>query len=150
MKYILILLSLTAFISCSKDEKPVTQQQQQNQQKVNSDEIENPADTNLTPEEKFSSLILVDFLGDSDDEDLASFLETKVYKMNANYNGVTVIEITPSTWLVTFEKDGNLKNYVLQKFVDFKTNEYYFSFKETSLTITDIISGSKPKTSAGE
>lgn len=149
MKYLIILLTFVAFISCSKDDKPVTQQQQ-NQQKVNSEENENPADTNLTPEEKFSASILVDFLGDSDDEDLASFLENEVYKMGANYNGVTVIEITLSTWLVTFEKDGNLKNYLLQKFVDFKTNDYYFSFKETTLTITDIISRTKPKTSAGE
>ncbi len=149
MKYLLILLTFIAFISCSKDEKPVTQQQQ-NQQKVNSEENENPADTNLTPEEKFSASILVDFLSDSDDEDLASFLENDIYKMSANYNGVTVVEITPSTWLVTFEKSGTLKNYLLQKFVDFKTNDYYFSFKETSLTITDVVSRTKPKTSAGE
>ncbi|MEO8514925.1 MAG: hypothetical protein ABI543_15310 [Ignavibacteria bacterium] len=148
MKYLIILLAFTAFISCSKDDKPVTQQQ--NQQKVSQDDVENPADTNLTPEEKFSSSILIDFLGDSDDEDLASFLENDVYKMSADYNGVTVVEITPSTWLVTFEKNGILKNYLLQKFVDFKTNDYYFSFKETSLTITDAVSRTKPKTSAGE
>ncbi len=145
MKYLLILLTFIAFLSCSKDDKPVTQQQN-----VQQDEGDNPADTNLTPEEKFSASILIDFLGDSDDEDLASFLENDIYKMSANYNGVSVVEITPSTWLVTFEKDGNLKNYMLQKFVDFKTNDYYFSFKETSLTITDVVSRTKPKTSAGE
>jgi hypothetical protein len=148
MKYIIILFTLTFLVSCSKDDKPVIQQQ--NQQKVNSDDIENPADTNLTPEEKFSASILVDFLGDSDDEDLGAFLETEVYRIGSAYNGTSVVEITPSTWLVSFEKDGNLKNYLLQKFVDIKTNDYYFSFKETNLTMTDVISRTKTKTSAGE
>ncbi len=134
--------------SCSKDDKPVTQQQ--NQQKVAQDENDNPADTNLTPEEKFSASILVDFLEDSDDEDLGSFLETEIYKMGANYNGASVIEVTPSTWLVSLEKDGTVKNYLLQKYVDLKSNEYYFSFKETTLNLTDVISRVKPKTQAGE
>jgi hypothetical protein len=70
--------------------------------------------------------------------------------MGASYNGASVVEITPSTWLVSLEKDGNIKNYLLQRYVDFKTNDYYFSMKETTLSLTDVISRSKPKTSAGE
>ncbi len=149
MKFILPLLILASavFISCSKEDKPVTQQ---NQQKVQNEDNDSPADTNLTPEEKFSSSILIDFLGDSDDEDLGEFLETEIFKMGASYNGASVVEITPSTWLVSLEKDGNVKNYLLQRYVDFKTNDYYFSMKETTLTLTDVISRSKPKTSAGE
>lgn len=148
MKYIILLFTLAFLVSCSKDDKPVTQQQ--NQQKVTQDENDNPSDTNLTPEEKFSASILVDFLEDSDDEDLGSFLETEIYKMGANYNGASVIEVTPSTWLVSLEKDGTVKNYLLQKYVDLKSNEYYFSFKETTLNLTDVISRVKPKTQAGE
>ncbi|MBL8017934.1 MAG: hypothetical protein JNK43_11730 [Ignavibacteria bacterium] len=149
MRYLILsaFLFSAVFISCSKEDKPVTQQ---NQQKVQNEESDSPADTNLTPEEKFSSSILIDFLGDSDDEDLGEFLETEIFKMGANYNGASVVEITPSTWLVSLEKDGNIKNYLLQRYVDFKTNDYYFSMKETSLTLTDVISRSKPKTSAGE
>lgn len=150
MKYLVILITFTAFISCSKDEKPVTQQQNQQKVQNQNDENETSADTNLTPQEKFSSSILIDFLGDSDDEDLAAYLEAELYKMGSNYNGASVVEVTPSTWLVTFEKNGTLKNYMLQKFVDFKTNDYYFSLKETSLTITDVVSRTKPKTTAGE
>lgn len=149
MKYLIILFTAAILISCSKDEKPQTQQQQ-NQQRVNQDDNDNPADTNLTPEEKFSASILVDFLNDSDDEDLASFLEGEVYKIGANYNGASVVEVTPSTWLVTFEKSGVLKNYMLQKYVDFRSNEYYFTFKETNLTITDVISRTRQKAPAGE
>lgn len=148
MKYLIILFTAAFLISCSKDDKPQTQQQ--NQQRINQDDNDNPADTNLTPEEKFSASILVDFLNDSDDEDLASFLEGEVYKIGANYNGASVVEVTPSTWLVTFEKSGVLKNYMLQKYVDFRSNEYYFTFKETNLTITDVISRTRQKAPAGE
>ncbi len=149
MKFIIPFLILVSavFISCSKEEKPVTQQ---NQQKVQNEYNDSPADTNLTPEEKFSSSILIDFLGDTEDEDLAEFLETEIFKLGASYNGASVVEITPSTWLVSLEKDGNIKNHLLQRYVDFKTNDYYFSMKETTLTLTDVISRTKPKTSAGE
>jgi len=144
MKYILILLISAIFISCTKEETPQTQQ------KVTQDDNESPADTNLTPEEKFSAAILVDFLNESEDEDLGSFLETEIYKMGASYNGASVVEVTPSTWLVSLEKDGSVKNYLLQKYVDLKSNEYYFSFKETTLNLADVISRVKPKTQPGE
>ena len=144
MKYLLIFLISAIFISCSKEETPQTQQ------KVTQDDSDNPADTNLTAEEKFSAAILVDFLNDSEDEDLGSFLETEIYKMGANFNGASVIEVTPSTWLVSLEKDGTVKNYLLQKYVDLKSNEYYFSFKETTLNLTDVISRVKPKTQSSE
>ncbi|MCC6865296.1 MAG: hypothetical protein IT280_03970 [Ignavibacteria bacterium] len=154
MKYLILTFFAASFFifGCSKEEN--NSQQQQNQQKVQNqnqnDESDNPADTNLTPEEKFSSSIQVDFLDDSDDDDLAAFLENEIYKMGASYNGAAVIEITPSTWLVSFEKSGNVKNYILQKYVDFKTNEYYFSFKETTLTNADVVSRTKPKKQAEE
>ena len=144
MKYLLILLISAILISCSKEETPQTQQ------KVTQDDSDNPADTNLTAEEKFSAAILVDFLNDSEDEDLGSFLETEIYKMGASFNGASVIEVTPSTWLVSLEKDGTVKNYLLQKYVDLKSNEYYFSFKETTLNLTDVISRVKPKTQSSE
>jgi len=149
MKYLFILLILISFDSCTKDDKPEVKQQDT---KITppSDDNENPEDTNLTPEEKFSSSILSDFLSDSEDEDLASFLESKVYGFSSTYNGAAVVEITPSTWLVMLEKNGTTKNYILQKYVDFRTNEYYFTFKETTLTLNDIITKGKSKTSAGE
>lgn len=147
MKIFLFLLVVifVSLIGCSTDDK--TQQQKVQSQ---TEENENPADTNLTPEEKFSSSILVDFLAESGDEDLASFLETEIYKQSLNYNGAAVVEVTPSTWLVSYEKEGNIKNYLLQKYVDFKTNEYYFTLKETNVSITDVISRISRKIPAGE
>lgn len=131
---------LLIFISCQKDDKtPRTE-----------DEDETPADTNLTPPEKFSYSVLMDFLDDSDDEQLASYLENEIYKMGANYKGASIVEITPAVWFLTMEKDSTSKNYLLQKFIDFKTNSYYFTLKETSLTITDIISRKRNNSPAGE
>ena len=145
MKYLIIfILFLFFFSSCSKDDK------QQQQQKVQQDDSEEQLDTNLTPEEKFSSSILIDFLNDSDDADLSEYLETEIYKMNANYNGASVIELAPSLWLVMLEKDGSTKNYLLQKFVGFQSNENYFRMRETTITAADVISRSKINIPAGK
>lgn len=127
---------LFVFISCSNDEKQ-TQPKNQTQQNT---EQENPNDTNLTPAEKFSSAILLDFLNGSEDEDLAAFLEEEVFKMGVNYSGASVVEVSPSTWLLSLEKNDSNKNFLIQKYVDFKSNEYYLRMKETSLNVTDVIS----------
>lgn len=147
MRFFLFIVIIFIFSSCSKDDKTT----QTNAPKTQIEDIDdNPADTNMTPEEKFSTSILIDFLNDSGDEDLAEYLETEIYKMNSSYRGASVIEITPSTWLVMLEKDGTTKNYLVQKYVDFTTNEEYFKMKETSLTPTDVFSKGRTKTSAGE
>lgn len=147
INYITILFFSLIIISCSKDEKPVDRQTE----KKSNDEQEIVEDVNLTPEEKFSSSVLSDFLDESEDDDLASFLETEIFKMGSSYSGCAVVEVTPSTWLIVLEKDSVSKNYLLQKFVDFKTNENYFNMKETTLGLTDVIARRKSKsTTAGE
>lgn len=135
MKRILIFLLLAGLMSCSKTEK---QQEKENSSK-NQEGIENPSDTIMTVEEKFSTSILSDFLDDTDDEDLASYLEDELFKYSQNYRGASVMQISNSLWFVSLENQNNVKNFLLQKFVDFNTNEYYFRLSETSLNITDII-----------
>ncbi|MGA2668084.1 MAG: hypothetical protein ABSF32_04110 [Ignavibacteria bacterium] len=135
MKRILIFLLLAGLMSCSKNEK---QQEKENSSK-NQEGIENPSDTIMTVEEKFSTSILSDFLDDTDDEDLASYLEDELFKYSQNYRGASVMQISNSLWFVSLENQNNVKNFLLQKFVDFNTNEYYFRLSETSLNITDII-----------
>ena len=150
MRYILFSILFVLFISCSKEEKQTSKQEKAPKNQVG-DTDDNPSDTNMTLEEKFSTSIMLDFL-DSDDGALGDFLESEIFKMGANYTGASVVELNPSTWLVILEKDGTEKNYLLQKFVDFNTNEYYFRLKETPLTVTDVISRGKVKslTVAGE
>ncbi len=149
--FCLAFIALFLFNSCSKkDEKPVTEKKQEvRQPQTPEDTVENPEDSTMTPEEQFSSSIMSDFLDDSDDEDLQDYLETEIYKYAQNYNGVSLIELSPSTWFVSFEKDGNNKNFILQKYIDFKTSDVYFRMKETSFNITDIVSKPRNK-SAGE
>lgn len=136
-----MMLLVLGLVSCSNDDKPAGEQQDQTTQ---TEEGDTGIDSNLSSEEKFSSAILLDFLGDPEDEDLADFLESQVFSMGANYNGAAVVEITPSTWIVALEKDGAVKNHILQRYVDLKTNEYYFTFKETTLSIPDAILKPKP------
>lgn len=143
MRYILFSILFVLFISCSKEEKQTSKQEKAPKNQVE-DTDDNPSDTNMTLEEKFSTSIMLDFL-DSDDGALGDFLESEIFKMGANYTGASVVELNPSTWLVILEKDGTEKNYLLQKFVDFNTNEYYFRLKETPLNVTDVISRGKVK-----
>lgn len=134
------ILLTAAFFSagCSKTEDKPQEKRQETTQQQNNDETDNPQDTAMSPEEQFSTSIMTDFLGDSDDDDLQDYIETEIYKNAQNYNGVSMIELSPSTWFVSFEKDGNNKNFILQKYIDFKTSDYYFRMKETNLTVNDI------------
>jgi hypothetical protein len=123
-------------MSCSKSEKP---QDKENVSGNQTGETENPSDTTMSAEEKFSSSILTDFIDDTDDVDLESYLEDELFKYSQNYRGASVIQLSNTLWFVTLENQNNVKNFLLQKFVDFNTNDYYFRLTETSLTIPDII-----------
>jgi hypothetical protein len=148
MRYILFLCLFVFFVSCSKEEKPtVTKdkpQTEQNQSNTLPDDT-TPADTNLTPEEQFSSSIMTDFLEGAEDEDLEGYLEDEVYKNQQGYTGAAVIGLTPSTWLLSLEKDNSTKNYIIQRYVDFKTNDFYYRMNETPLKISDVVAGTKLK-----
>jgi len=142
MKYITIILLFILFISCSKEDKPVTEKKTKTENPPTmekGDTIENPEDTNMTPEERFSTSIMSDFLNDSEDEDLQGFLEDEVFKYSDTYTGAALVEMTPSTWLLSLEKNNSSKNYIIQKYVDFHTNDYYFRMNETNLKITDLV-----------
>ena len=143
MRFVLGILISVILTGCSKDDKQTSTNDKQptvQNQKIESPVDDNtPIDTNLTPEEKFSSSVMIDFLDDAEDEDLEGFLEDEVFKFSQNYTGAAIIGLSPSTWLLSLEKDNSTKNYLIQKYVDFKTNEYYFKMNETSLKISDVV-----------
>jgi hypothetical protein len=134
---LLAILSLILFVSCSKEDKQ--QNQKSSKQDTKQEDIENPSDTLMTPEEKFSSSIMIDFLDSSEDEDLEGYLQDELFKYSKDYRGASVIQLTNSTWFVSLQNNTSTKNFILQKYVDFNSNDYYFVLKETNLTVSDII-----------
>lgn len=144
MRIILVLVLAIIISGCSKDNKQTTTNDKPQIEQIQKTDTpvddSTPIDTNLTPEEKFSSSVLVDFLDEAEDEDLEGFLEDEVFKFSTNYTGAAVIGLSPSTWLLSLEKDNSTKNYLIQKYVDFKTNDYYFRMNETTLKISDAVS----------
>lgn len=132
----LFFVSLVIFFSCSKEDK---QSNKTGRQETKQEDVENPADTIMSPEEKFSSSIMIDFLDSSDDEDLDGYLQDELFKYSKDYRGASVVQLTSSTWFVSLQNNTSVKNFILQKYVDFSSNDYYFVLKETNLTVSDII-----------
>ena len=63
----------------------------------------------MTPEEQFSSSIMTDFLGDSDDDDLQDYIETEIYKYAQNYNGVSMLSFLRVPGLFHLKKTVAIK-----------------------------------------
>lgn len=136
--YFSFLFILLFFISCSKEDKQ--QNSKTNKQETKQGENENPADTLMSPEEKFSSSIIYDFLDENEDEDLQAYLEDELFnKYSKDFRGASVMQLTNTIWFVSLENNNLPKNFLLQKFVDFNSNDYYFILKETTLTASDVI-----------
>lgn len=139
IRYSLFLIPLL-FFSCSKNNPPEQQNKDKVQQnKKQEEQPNNETDTSLSPPELFGVTIQSDFLNESDDEDLGDYLENELYKYSQNFRGASVNEINSSTWLVTLENNQTTKNFLLQKFLDFKTSDYYFVLKETNLSISELL-----------
>ena len=94
----------------------------------------------MSPEEKFSTSITEDFLDAPEDEDLQAYLEDELFnKYSKDFRGASLMQLTNTIWFVSLETNNTTKNFLLQKFVDFNSNDYYFVLKETTLTNADVI-----------
>ena len=138
---IIFTFFLFLFISCSKKEEPQGVKNNNKKESVSQENSQDNSDTAMTPEEKFSSSITLDFLDTPEDEDLTDYLENQLFKYSQSYRGASIMQLTNTIWFVTLENKNLTKNFLLQKFVDFNSNDYYFVLKETNLTTADVITG---------
>ena len=124
-KYILFVLILTAFVSCSKDDI-----KRRIEKKVDTELSDEEADTTaLSPEEAFSSALVNDILK-TDDEDLQNYLEDEIFPAVKNSNKVTIDKISSSLFLLQYTDSGNQKNILLQKFYNPDKDEFFFEKRE--------------------
>lgn len=129
--YKLIPIFFIALIltSCSKDEKPKSDNKQNSStttQVANDD-----ADTNMSKEEIFSSTLVQDIAGD-ENEDLEMYLEEVIYPMVSKSNKVTLEKISGSVYLLSYDDNGTMKNLLLQEYYSPAKDEMVFDKSETT------------------
>ena len=121
IKYSVLLLITLFLISCGQegtDNKDITNEQE-------SDTIA------LSPEEIFSSTLVEDILQTGNDEDLKIYLEEEIYPLVSNSNKVTLDRVSASLYLLTYEDNGDDKNFIIQKFYSPVNFEVFFEKRET-------------------
>jgi PBP1b-binding outer membrane lipoprotein LpoB len=121
VKYSVLLLITLFLISCEQegtDNEDITDDQE-------SDTI------TLSPEEIFSSTLVEDILQTGNDEDLKFYLEEEIYPLVSNSNKVTLDRISASLYLLTYEDNGDDKNFIIQKFYSPVNFEVFFKKRET-------------------
>jgi hypothetical protein len=124
IKYLLFVLVVAAFISCSKDEV------KNKLNKVESELAEEEDDTTaLAPPEAFSQALVSNIL-DFDDEDLQVYLEEEIYPIVKGSNKVTIDNISSSLFLLQYEDKGSIKNILIQKFYNPSKDEFFYEKRE--------------------
>jgi len=121
IKYSVLLLLTLFLISCEQegtDNKNITDDQE-------SDTIA------LSPEVIFSSTLVEDILQTGNDEDLKFYLEEEIYPLVSNSNKVTLDRVSASLYLLTYEDNGDDKNFIIQKFYSPVNFEVFFKKRET-------------------
>ena len=121
IKYSVLLLITLFLISCGQegtDNEDITDDQE-------SDTIV------LSPEEIFSSTLVEDILQTGNDEDLKIYLEEEIYPLVSNSNKVTLDRVSASLYLLTYEDNGDDKNFIIQKFYSPVNFEVFFKKRET-------------------
>ncbi len=124
------VLIFTAFIvlfSCNKENEQTTKQETQ-EKNIKEEE----SDTNLTAEEIFSTSLVQEIAG-TDDIDLQIFLEEQFYPAASKSNKVTLDRISSSLYLLSYDENGTMKNFLIQKFYNAVEDEFIFDKSETQI-----------------
>ena len=122
----LILFSLLIF-ACGKnsDSSKINQQ--------NTSTTEDSDTTALSPQEALSTTLIEDIMN-TEDEDLASYIEDEIYPIVSKSQRVTMEKLSASLYLLQYESGGTDKYLLIQKFYNPTTDEMTFTKTETSLT----------------
>lgn len=129
MKIIFLILLSFVLISCNKEEKKERTQRENDNNTEQTEENVTGSDTTMTPEEMFSSALVEDIVGESDDA-LEIYLEEQFYPV-ASKSKVSLDRISSSLYLFTYYENGVMKNFLIQKFYDPGKDEFVYEKMET-------------------
>jgi|WetSurMetagenome_2_1015567.scaffolds.fasta_scaffold603648_1 hypothetical protein len=125
IKYLFFVFLIIAFVSCSKEQVKRTIEK-----KIDTQVVEDDADTtSLSPEESFSQALVNNIL-DTEDEDLQVYLEDEIYPLVKSSNKVTIDNISSSLYLLQYDDKGNTKNILIQKFYNPEKDDFFFEKRE--------------------
>lgn len=130
MKFWIILILISAFIisSCGNNE-PV---HDENSDTENVDEQDDGDTTSLSEAELFSMVLVNDVLQGTEENDLQLYLEEEIYPILGEASKVTLDRLSASVYIVTYEKNGERKSLLIQKFYDPVNEVIVFEKTETS------------------
>lgn len=126
MSKILIILIFLFLSSCNKKEDSVQESETQKKETTEED-----SDSVLTSEETFSSSLVQGILGDEDELELQLYLEEQIYPLVSKSNKITLDRVSSSLYLFTYEENGTMKNFMIQKFYNPIKDEFTFDKFET-------------------
>ena len=129
-KTILMVLISVVLFSCNKEN---SSRQRNEPPKTENQEEDNDSDSAMTSEESFSSALVEDIMGENDDVDLQYYLEEQIYPLISKSDKVTIDRISSSLYLLSYNENGVMKNFLLQKFYNPVKDEIVFEKSETQL-----------------
>ncbi len=128
LRVIFIITILPVLFSCNK-ENPTKEKIENSKTESKSDDTE--TDTTMTVEEEFSSSLVQNIMGEDGDGDLEVYLEEQIYPLVSKSGKVTLDRISSSVYLLTYDDNGTMRNFLIQKFYNPVKDEFVFEKNET-------------------
>jgi len=128
-RIIILIISLSLF-SCNKENNI---NQKSESPKSDTQNEESDTDTAMTAAESFSSALVEDIMGENEDMELQIYLEEQIYPLISKSGKVTIDRISSSLYLLSYNENGVMKNYLIQKFYNPEKDEIFIEKSETQL-----------------
>lgn len=130
LKSIYIVFIALILFSCNKENST---RQRTESPRTDTQNEESDSDTAMTAEESFSGALVEDIMGENEDVDLQYYLEEQIYPLITKSDKVTIDRISSSLYLLSYNENGVVKNFLLQKFYNPVKDEIVFEKSETQL-----------------